>query len=148
MFGEGSQSGARTGGHLSTRVTATEAEVAALHERADKADLRARAAEAGAAHERRRIGQLEAKAVVDRELMAELVAEGIVSRAHAANLEEALRSSRRIGAAIGIVMASQNVNEAAAFAVLRRASMDTNQRVGALADEVVVTGGLSTLPSR
>lgn len=152
MLAERSQGEDRSGEDLSTRVSATEAEVTALHERADRADDRVRACEADAEHDRLRIRQLEADAAVDRELMselvAELVAEGTVSREHAANLEEALRSSRRIGAAIGIVMASQHVSEAAAFAVLRRASMDTNQRVRALADEVVVTGDLSTLRSR
>ena len=56
------------------------------------------------------------------------------------NLEIALRSSRRIGTAIGIVMASHRVDEQAAFEMLRRRSQDSNRKLADIADDVVYTG--------
>lgn len=58
------------------------------------------------------------------------------------NLEIALRSSRRIGTAIGIVMASHRLDEQAAFELLRRRSQDTNRKLADIADDVVYTGQL------
>ena len=58
------------------------------------------------------------------------------------NLEIALRSSRRIGTAIGIVMASHRVDEQAAFELLRRRSQDSNRKLADIADDVVYTGQL------
>ena len=97
-----------------------------------------------AAHEAR-LEDLELRADVDRELIAELQTDGIVSREHAANLEGALRTSRRIGAAVGIIIAHRQVGEAEAFELLRRASMDTNRKVFVLADELVLTGDVRAL---
>ncbi|GAB3438633.1 GAF and ANTAR domain-containing protein [Phycicoccus ginsengisoli] len=56
------------------------------------------------------------------------------------NLEIALRSSRRIGTAIGILMASHRVDEQTAFEMLRRRSQDTNRKLADIADDVVYTG--------
>lgn len=56
------------------------------------------------------------------------------------NLEIALRSSRRIGTAIGILMASHRVDEQAAFELLRRRSQDTNRKLADIAEDVVYTG--------
>ena len=92
-----------------------------------------------------RLEDLELRVDVDRELIAELQTDGTLSREHAANLEEALRTSRRIGAAVGIIMAHREVGEADAFELLRKASMDTNRKVCALADEIVHTGDLGAL---
>ena len=98
------------------------------------------------ADDHRRIGELEERADLDDELIAELRAEGILSREQTANLEEALRSSRKIGAAMGIVMASRRVGEDAAFEILRKASQDSNRKVRVIADEIVRTGDVASLP--
>ena len=58
------------------------------------------------------------------------------------NLEIALRNSRRIGTAIGILMHGHRIDEAAAFAMLRRRSQDTNRKLSAIAEDVVRTGVL------
>lgn len=56
------------------------------------------------------------------------------------NLEIALRNSRRIGTAIGILMHGHRIDEAAAFDLLRRRSQDTNRKLSAIAEDVVRTG--------
>jgi hypothetical protein len=99
-----------------------------------------------AADDHRRIDHLEERADLDGELIAELRAEGILSREQSAHLEEALRSSRKIGAAMGIVMAGRKVDEDQAFGVLRKASQNTNRKLRMIAEEVVRTGDVSGLP--
>ena len=58
------------------------------------------------------------------------------------NLETALSSNRRIGAAVGVLMASRHVTSAQAFALLRRASNESNRKLDDVADRVVLTGSL------
>ncbi|MDT0213021.1 ANTAR domain-containing protein [Rothia sp. ARF10] len=58
------------------------------------------------------------------------------------NLEIALRNSRRIGTAIGILMHARRIDEAAAFDLLRRQSQDTNRKLASIAEDVVRTGVL------
>ena len=99
-----------------------------------------------AADDHRRIDHLEERADLDDELIAELRAEGMLSREQTANLVEALRSSRKIGAAMGIVMAHRRVGEDAAFEILRKASQDGNRKVRVIADEIVRTGDVANLP--
>jgi hypothetical protein len=89
--------------------------------------------------------ELARRMEADRVLIAELRAEGLLDRAHAEHLEEALRSSRRIGAAVGIVMSRRNLSEDDAFELLRRASMNGNRKLRSVADEVVLTGDVSDL---
>ncbi|MFZ1666467.1 MAG: response regulator, partial [Flavobacteriales bacterium] len=59
-----------------------------------------------------------------------------------ANLEMALSSNRRIGAAIGVLMASRHVTSEEAFALLRTASNESNRKLHEVADQVVLTGCL------
>lgn len=59
-----------------------------------------------------------------------------------ANLERALVSSRRIGAAIGVLMAHCQVTYDQAFALLCEASHVTHRKVRELAEEVLLTGTL------
>jgi PAS domain-containing protein len=59
-----------------------------------------------------------------------------------ANLRLALASSRRIGTAIGIVMAHRRITDEAAFDLLRQASQRAHRKVRDIADEVVQTGVL------
>jgi hypothetical protein len=129
------------------RLEELRAQVDALQARANEANHRADASEARADENHRRIDKLEVRADVDQQMIADLQADGVLSKEHAAHLEEALRSSRKIGAAIGIVMANRNVSEEIAFDILRRASNHANRRVRVLADEVVRTGDVSDLPS-
>ena len=95
----------------------------------------------------RRADASEERAEIDRALIAELQAEGLIQQAHAENLEAALRTSRTIGAALGIVMTHRRVDEGDAFQILRRASQDSNTKLHAIADDVVSTGDVSWLPT-
>jgi len=54
----------------------------------------------------------------------------------------ALSSNRRIGAAIGVLMATRHVTSEEAFKLLRRASNDCNEKLGDVANRVVLTGSL------
>jgi len=55
-------------------------------------------------------------------------------------LQEALRTSRKIGAAVGIIMVKAVVAEEGAFAILRQASQNSNRKLRDLAEELVLTG--------
>lgn len=59
-----------------------------------------------------------------------------------ANLETALRTNRRIGMAIGIVMAQHRCTDVEAFDRLRRLSQHRNRKLRELAEEVIYTGAL------
>jgi GAF domain-containing protein len=68
---------------------------------------------------------------------------GSVEHQERANqLERALYTSRRIGAALGIVMATQGVDLDQAWKLLSKASQNRNIKLAALADTVVKTGSL------
>lgn len=142
MAGDQEWSASRRYKDLDARVAENEAKIAALEARADEARDRASAGEARAQDDQQRIEALEGRADVDAVLIAELRAEGLVGKAETANLTLALRTSRKIGAAIGILMATHRVSEEAAFQLLRKASMDANQKLRDVADEVVRTGEL------
>ena len=58
------------------------------------------------------------------------------------NLEIALTSSRRIGMAIGILMARFTVRDDVAFDMLRTASQAHNRKVREVAEDVILTGTL------
>lgn len=60
-------------------------------------------------------------------------------------LEEAVRSHQRIGVAVGILMARNNVTETQAFDLLRVASQNSNTKLSAIADDVVHVGTLRSL---
>lgn len=130
---------------VDARLDAVEEDIGVLQERVEQGDGRASAAQVRAEDDRDRIGHLEARADVDRELIAELQAEGLISTHNAVNLAEALRTSRVIGAAIGIVMARRNVSQETAFELMKQTSMDTNTKLRVLADEVVLSGDASPL---
>ncbi|HET7723087.1 MAG TPA: ANTAR domain-containing protein [Propionibacteriaceae bacterium] len=144
---------------LTAKVTANQgliadlqAFAAAASRRADASDARhdanearAEASDARADEDRDRLTELEGRVDVDAMLIAELQAEGVLSRDYVANLEEALRSSRRIGAATGVVMAACKVTEQVAFAMLVSASQRTNRKLRLIAEEVLATGDLSGL---
>jgi len=66
-------------------------------------------------------------------------------RERAENLEAALSSNRRIGTAVGVLMASRKVDSETAFELLSTVSQLLQRKLRDVADEVVATGAL---PSR
>ena len=130
---------------LDTRLEANRVGIDDLVKRADASNYRASTGEETSAGHDHRISELEGRTEVDRELIAQLQADGLLAMEHAAHLEEALVSARLIGAAMGIVMVGRQVNEADAFRILKRASQRANLKVRVLAEEVVRTGDLTGL---
>jgi hypothetical protein len=86
------------------------------------------------------IAELEERAAVDRAVIAEVVDERQADRDKIANLEAALASARRIGTALGIVMAGNRITDDEAFDVLRRVSQTKGRKLRDLAEEVILTG--------
>lgn len=80
-------------------------------------------------------------------MIAELEADGQVRREHVEHLKTALLSSRTIGAAIGMIMASRNVSEDEVFTVLRKASQHANQKISMIAADLVASSNRSRDPS-
>jgi DNA-binding response OmpR family regulator len=58
------------------------------------------------------------------------------------NLEVAVATNRRIGMAVGVLMAREKVTSETAFQRLRQQSNRTNRKLRDVADEVVLTGDL------
>ena len=115
---------------LVNRVTTNRGDIDGLIRRADDAEARVDDAN-------RRVDVMEQRAVLDRELIAELHAEGRLNQEHVAELQEALVSSRTIGAAIGILMASRQIGQEDALTVLKEASQRTNTKLRSLAETLV-----------
>jgi AmiR/NasT family two-component response regulator len=59
------------------------------------------------------------------------------------NLERALETSRRIGAAIGILMARHKVTYEQAFDLMRIASQTTHRKLFSIAEDILETGTLT-----
>lgn len=68
-------------------------------------------------------------------------------RDRASNLALALKTSREIGAAMGILMERHKVTEMAAFNLLKSRSQDLNIKVHAIAVSLTTSGELPPLPS-
>jgi hypothetical protein len=109
--------------YLSNRVAATRAGIDALEARADAAEDRA--------------DELEAHARVDRDMIAELQADGVLSQDHAAQMKQALGSSRTVGTALGIIMASRHVGVDQAFDILSAASSRSHRKLREIAADLV-----------
>jgi hypothetical protein len=77
-----------------------------------------------------------------------VAASAVAHRTRAEQLEDALSTSRQIGEAIGILMATHKLNENQAFDLLRIASQNTNRKLREIAADVVQTGTLDVLPPR
>ena len=92
------------------------------------------------------IEALSERGRIDHEMITQLQADGLLTTEHAVNMALALQSSRTIGAAVGIIMATRRVSEPVAFDMLKRASQNTNKKIRALAEEIVVTGDVASLP--
>jgi hypothetical protein len=115
---------------LALQTTDNRIDIDALVNRANKSDVRADAMDL-------RAEQIEDRARIDRDMITDLQAEGILSREHTAQMEQALKSSRTIGAAIGILMASRGITEDQAFAVLKQSSQSANRKLREIAAELV-----------
>jgi len=84
-----------------------------------------------------RAAAADERAELDRQMILDLQAAGVVTGRHTHDLEEALKSSRTIGAAMGILMESRKLSADQAFAALRQASQDSNRKLRELAAEMV-----------
>jgi GAF domain-containing protein len=65
---------------------------------------------------------------------------------HSEHLEEALRSNREIGMAMGVLMGRGNITQDEAFSLLRGASKRLNRKLREIAADVVETGELPQRP--
>ena len=122
---ESDHAGARS--TLSTRLFSRDGEVGFLNVFADRPDA---------------FGEPETAVFSIFAAHAAVALQAAEEQERADNLEIALRTSRRIGTAIGILMHRERVDETVAFEMLRRRSQDTNRKVSAIAEEVVRTGVL------
>ncbi len=122
---------------MSDRVTGNRTDIDELEHRADVSADEAAATRDRADAEHKRVDQLEADVAIDREMIAELQADGVLSREHAEQMEQALRSSREIGAAIGILMASRQLSQDEAFAALKQVSRQSNRKLRDIARDLV-----------
>jgi ANTAR domain-containing protein len=129
------------------RADASEARADVAEARADRAEVRADRAEILADLDSARVDKIEAAGLLDRKMIAELQADGRLSSAQTPQMEEALRSSRVVGMAMGLIMARQSLTEDQAFAVLAEASQDSNSMLREIA-QVIVRGGTSDLSAR
>ncbi|WP_157970756.1 GAF and ANTAR domain-containing protein [Nakamurella deserti] len=73
---------------------------------------------------------------------------GLAQRLRARNLHQALMSNRRIGVAVGILMAAHRWTEERAFQEMATLSQANNRKVIDLADEVILTGALPDSPPK
>lgn len=74
-----------------------------------------------------------------------LAASAVAHRTHSEQLQHALSTSRQIGQAMGILMATHKVTEDQAFDLLRIASTNTNRKLREIAADVVQTGTLDVV---
>jgi GAF domain-containing protein len=73
---------------------------------------------------------------------AALAVQAVRAQDRAHHLAVALKSNRRIGTAVGILMARHRWREGEAFDALRRHSQDHNVRIAEIAERVMLTGEL------
>ena len=77
--------------------------------------------------------------------LAALALEAARSAETATELRKALESNRRIGMAIGVLMALKRVTDEQAFALLRVASQHGHRKLRDIAEDVILTGALPEL---
>ena len=82
----------------------------------------------------------------DRARIEYLQEELSVAERKVENLEAALTSARKIGAAVGIVMASEKLTYEQAFAFLSLASQRGNEKLRSIAERVLLTGSVAPWP--
>lgn len=75
-------------------------------------------------------------------MILDLQADGLLRAEHAEHLEQALKSSRTIGAAIGLLMGRRNLDGETALAVLKQVSQNSNRKMRESAAEPVQNASL------
>lgn len=75
---------------------------------------------------------------------ASLLATAMLAKGRATHLMRALASNREIGVAMGILMQRHQVTRDEAFALLRKASQDSNRKLSSVASDVADTGILAS----
>ena len=113
---------------LAVLAATNAANIGALEKRADESDLRQDAS--------------EAQAALDRDILATLQIDEELSREHVEQLQHALRTSRVIGAAIGLVMAGRGLDKDEALELLKSVSSRTNVKLSVLSTQIVQRGQL------
>jgi hypothetical protein len=98
--------------------------------------------EGQAASDATAISGFELQQQVDREVIDHLVNDGVADRDKIAQLEEALVSCRRIGAAMGILMERRKITVEAAFELLKVRSQNTHRKLRDVADDLLFSGDL------
>ncbi|SFP60881.1 ANTAR domain-containing protein [Geodermatophilus dictyosporus] len=91
-------------------------------------------------------GRVDAALMRATEQVLRLEADLAAAREQLAGLETALQSNRRIGMALGILMALRKVDEAAAFELLRTVSSRRNRKLRLVAEDVIRTGTVEWEP--
>jgi hypothetical protein len=134
------------------RADASEAREGIARDRADASEAREHLAksrvdaiEALAAKDSLRIDDLEAHVDIDRQMILELHDAGVLKHDQVQQLETALRTSRMIGQAIGMIMTRRFVTQDEAFTLLQRASNNTNRKLRDIAEDMVLTGDAAAL---
>ena len=107
------------------------------------------------------IGVLSLYSDAPRAMTSQQIALASIYAAHAAialhdafhveqaeNLRRALDSNRRIGMALGILIAQHKVTEEQAFDLLRVASQNNHLKLHDVAEEVILTGAAPEMPAR
>jgi hypothetical protein len=125
---------------LARQIATHHSEIDALGARADESDRRADASEARLDDSGPRFEDIEARAFVDRDMIFELQRDGVLNREHQAQMEEALKTSRIIGAAIGMLMQDSKVSYETAFAALEAASSRSHRKLREVAEDFVANG--------
>jgi hypothetical protein len=93
----------------------------------------------------RLLGQLVVDRVVSLVAVERLCDIAEMHRTYAENLQAALRSSREIGVALGVIMNRLRLTEARAFDLLRVSSQESQRKLRDLAADIVYTGALDVL---
>jgi hypothetical protein len=103
--------------------------------------------QAQGATDRSLISHLRAQAMFEHALIEQLQHSGEIDRFEVKGLRVALATCRRIGAAIGFVMATRQVSQAEALRILCQASEGTGRKLRDIADYVTLTGEVPTSTS-
>ncbi len=93
------------------------------------------------------VDELQTQVDAGQRLLEHLQAQRVADKTKIANLEISLTTARRIGAAVGILMATEHVAEGQAFKILVEASNAQHRKVSDIAAGVVATGKLPVVLS-
>jgi hypothetical protein len=75
-----------------------------------------------------------------QQIIEDLLAQGVLDQSRIEHLERGILSGRRIGTAIGILMALRHLTDEQAFDVLRTESQNSQRKLREVAEDVIRTG--------